>query len=108
MASRPKRNTALKDLIACEPTDASAHHNLGTLFLRVGRFDEAARSFRQSLRYRSNNVATYLNLASALKESGRLEEAIQAWEQVLRLSPGEPTARRELIRAGRAAVVVGC
>jgi cytochrome c-type biogenesis protein CcmH/NrfG len=62
---------------------------------------------RQSLRYRSNNVATYLNLASALKESGRPEEAIQASEQVPRLSPGEPTARRELIRAGRAAVVVG-
>jgi cytochrome c-type biogenesis protein CcmH/NrfG len=94
-------------VVACDPTDAWAHHNLGTVYLRTGPFNEAARSLRQSLRYRSNNVATYLNLASALKESGRLEEAMQAWEQVLRLSPGEPTARRELIRAGRAAVLVG-
>jgi hypothetical protein len=43
-----------------------------------------------------------------VKESGRTEEAIQSWELVLRLSLGDPTARRELIGAGRAAVLAGC
>jgi tetratricopeptide (TPR) repeat protein len=94
-------------LIAHDPGDARSHHNLGTLLLRAGRFDDAARACRQSLRFRSDSAATYMNLAAALKGSGRLEEAVGAWEQVLRLVPGDPTARRELILAGRAGMLVG-
>ena len=60
------------------------------------RFEEAERACRQSLRFRSNNLATYLHLGYALKESGRVAEAVSALEQVLRLSPGHPAALAEL------------
>jgi hypothetical protein len=40
------------------------------------------------------------------QESSRIEEAVQAWEQLLRLSHVEARARRELILARRAAVMV--
>ena len=98
---------AVLALIALDPADPRSHQNLGTLLLRAGRFDEAARAYRQSLRFRSDSAVTYMNLATALKESGRIEEAVGAWEQVLRLVPGDPTARRELILAGRAGMLVG-
>ena len=56
--------------------------------LRSRRHDEAAQSFRQSLRHRADTRATYLHLGFALKESGRIEEAVSAWQQVLRLCAG--------------------
>jgi GT2 family glycosyltransferase/tetratricopeptide (TPR) repeat protein/2-polyprenyl-3-methyl-5-hydroxy-6-metoxy-1,4-benzoquinol methylase len=94
---------ALRALILRNPQDASAHHNLGTLMLRLERYEEAALSFRQALRHRADAPATYLHLGYALKETGRLEEAIAAWQQVLRLSPNHPAASEELRHAaGRA------
>jgi GT2 family glycosyltransferase/tetratricopeptide (TPR) repeat protein len=89
---------AIRALIARHPGDPAAHHNLGTLQLRLKRYDEAVQSFRQSLRRRADAPATYLHLGYALKESGRLEEAVAAWQQVLRLSPGNPEATEELSR----------
>jgi protein O-GlcNAc transferase len=94
-------------LIEHAPEDASAYYNLGTLFLRSRRYDEAARAYRQSLRFRTNHPATYLNLGCALKDSGRIEEAVTAWEQALRLAPGDPMVRAELAQAGRMAVLLG-
>ena len=53
---------ALRSLIDRDASDAEAHHNLGTLFMRSGRHEEAIVAYRQSLRYRPNYAATYLNL----------------------------------------------
>jgi O-antigen biosynthesis protein len=89
---------ALRQLIARDSEDASAHHNLGTLLLRSCRVEEAEQAYRQSLRYRSNHPATYLQLGYALKQGGRIAEAAAAWEQVLRLAPGHPVASAELHR----------
>jgi tetratricopeptide (TPR) repeat protein len=92
---------ALRLMIDRDPTDAEAHHNLGTLFMRSRRHDEAVVAYRQSLRYRPNYPATYLNLGYALKDSGRIEEAASAWEQAARLNPTNPAPRQELLRLGR-------
>jgi Flp pilus assembly protein TadD len=56
----------LRALIDHAPDDASAYHNLGTLLMRSGRHEEAMQVYRQSLRYRPNYAATYLNLGYAL------------------------------------------
>ena len=97
----------LKDLIAREATDASAHHNLGTLYLRTRRFREAARAYQESIRHRPDSAATHLHLGYALKESGHLRDAVAAWEQVLRLAPGDPAATEELRKAQRHGTPVG-
>jgi protein O-GlcNAc transferase len=92
---------ALRTLIDRDASDAEAHHNLGTLFMRSGRHDEAVVCYRQSLRYRPNYAATYLNLGYALRDSGRVEEAAAAWEQAARLVPHDPAPRQELRLLGR-------
>ncbi len=84
---------ALKELIRRQPEDAAAHHNLGTVKMRMRRFQPAVEAFQKSLEYRPNSSPTYLHLGYALRECGRLEEAIQAWEQVLRLDPGNSEAK---------------
>jgi predicted Zn-dependent protease len=90
---------ALVDLVRRIPADAAAHHNLGTLRLRMKRPAEAIRSLRQSVRLRPDAPATFLPLGSALKESGALEAAVGAWERLLRPAPGDPSAAAELERA---------
>jgi tetratricopeptide (TPR) repeat protein len=69
--------------------------------MRSKRNDEAVIAYRQSLRYRPNYAATYLNLGYALKDSGRNEEAAAAWEHAARLVPHDPAPRHELERLGR-------
>jgi protein O-GlcNAc transferase len=98
---------ALRALIERAPDDGSAHHHLDTLLLRAQQYEEAVQEYHQSLRYRPNYAATYLNLGYALKDSGRIDEAARAWEQVMRLAPNDETAREELARLGRAVALVG-
>jgi tetratricopeptide (TPR) repeat protein len=81
---------------------ASSSAVMGTLFMRSGRHDEAVVAYRQSLRYRPNYPATYLNLGYALKDCGRLEAAAGAWELATRLAPQSPAPRQGLSRLGRA------
>jgi len=87
---------ALRSLITHDPGDASAYHNLGTLFLRAERYEEAAEYYRLALHHRPQYPATQLHLGYALKSQGRISEAESAWKEVLRLSPDDPAALGEL------------
>ena len=93
---------ALEVLIARDPEDASAFHNLGTLMMRGQRYDEAVTAYDRSVSLRPNHAATHLNLGYALRDSGRIDEAVSAWEQTLRLAPNDATATPGVI-AGRSA-----
>ena len=61
--------------------------------MKARRFDEAVDAYRQSLHYRPDYAATYLNLGYALRDSGRGPEAAVAWEQAARLAPNDRTAQ---------------
>jgi 2-polyprenyl-3-methyl-5-hydroxy-6-metoxy-1,4-benzoquinol methylase len=61
---------ALRDKLRRQPEDAAAHHNLGTLNLRLGRYPAAAECYRQSLRYRPHHPATCAQLGFALQQCG--------------------------------------
>jgi tetratricopeptide (TPR) repeat protein len=87
---------ALRELVQLEPKDASAHFNLGTVCLRLERFDDAIAAYRRSLEYRPNWVPTYLQLANALQQAGQVEEAVDTWQEVLRLDPRNGEAEEAL------------
>jgi tetratricopeptide (TPR) repeat protein len=91
---------ALEELIRRVPQDAAAHHNLGTINLRLGDYSAAIKCYRRSLELRPNAPGTYLQLAEALRGAGRMDEAIEAWEQTLRLAPGDPQTTKALREAG--------
>jgi tetratricopeptide (TPR) repeat protein len=61
---------ALETLTKREPRDPSAWHNLGTIHLRLDRFDSAADCFRRSLELRPHWPATEQQLAFALRQLG--------------------------------------
>lgn len=71
----------LKGLLEVVPQDAAAHHNLGTIYLHLGRYEDAACAFSESIRHRPNSSNTYIQLANALDACGRTNEAESARDE---------------------------
>src|SRR5262245_41149018 len=90
--------SAIRAILDRDPKNASAHHNLGMVLYKLARFEEAAKSYRDSLEHRPNSPTTYLHLVYAPRESGDVAGARNAWLRVLALLPGDATATRELVR----------
>ena len=89
----------MRKLVHRQPENAAAHHNLGTVLLRSGLFQEAAAVFRRSLCERPNSAITQLSLGYALSNAGERAEASAAFEQCVRLVPEDQLAveaRRQL------------
>jgi tetratricopeptide (TPR) repeat protein len=86
--------TALLRLIQRVPDDAAAHHNLGTVYVRVAHFRAAADSFRNSIRLRPESANTWLQLAHVHRKLCDHTAALEAAQQALRFAPNEPKVRR--------------
>ena len=68
--------------------DSSAHSNLGALFYQQGRFEEAVKTFRESVRLEPQEPANHRNLGDALAHFGRRAEARQEYREAARLIRG--------------------
>jgi tetratricopeptide (TPR) repeat protein/glycosyltransferase involved in cell wall biosynthesis len=86
----------LLDLLRHDPTDASAYHNLGTVYLQMRQYGGAVQAYRRSLRHRPDWAPTYRMLGHAWHYVGHEEEARAAWQETLRLSPGDAEATEVL------------
>jgi Tfp pilus assembly protein PilF len=64
-----------------------AHANLGTIFLRRGKWDKARACFEQSIRLRPDHFVGHNNLGTALAELGQLEAAISCLRTAVRVNP---------------------
>jgi tetratricopeptide (TPR) repeat protein len=83
------------------PAYVSAHSNLGSALASQGRMDAATIEFREAARLSPDNPAVRLNLALALLRGSRSSaEAASELREVLRLQPGNQTARQILARIG--------
>jgi GT2 family glycosyltransferase/tetratricopeptide (TPR) repeat protein len=94
--------SALQELSARDPRDASVLHNLGAVRQRLKKPAEAAVAFRESLKRRPNCAPTYLHLGNALRDCGSVGEAASAWREALRLDPQSHDARQALEQFGAA------
>ncbi len=73
-----------------DPTLPVGHLNLGLIYLRMGRFEEAAGELRQALTLLPPGEDTadiWSNLGQALFAAGRYTEAQEAFEEATRLQP---------------------
>lgn len=75
-----------------------AWHQAGYRALRDSRFREAARAFRESLRYRPNYGYAAMQLLRALRGAGRLEAAVR---ELSRFSPTLRHQRQVLLEEAR-------
>ncbi len=90
-----------KEALRLRPDYVAAHSNLGSALMAAGRPDEALGHFEEAVRLRPDMAALQLNLALALlKAPERAGEAAAHLKEVLRLQPGNETARRVLEQTG--------
>jgi len=82
----------LYEKIVHEAPDASrVRSNLGAVYARLGRYDEAIQQYREALAS-EDNPAIRQNLAIALQKAGRMPEAAVEAARVVRATPGNRNA----------------
>lgn len=87
-----------KKAVALYPTYAQAWLELGRLYARTGRPDDALQSFREALRHNEKNREALLCLARLLNDQSRHLEALRAAAQFEQLDSGDARNHLEIAR----------
>jgi putative 2-oxoglutarate-Fe(II)-dependent oxygenase superfamily protein/tetratricopeptide repeat protein len=78
--------------------------------MKLGRIEEAVKSYRRAAELKPDLVPAHNNLGTALHALGRFEQAAEAYRKVLRFAPDAPEAQRNLgialEKAGRRAEAI--
>ena len=82
--------------LACTTDNYVARHNLGTLFLKQGKLDDALAQFQESLRIMPDNAEALNNLANVLAMKGDARAAIAQYQKALEIQPLYPDAHYNL------------
>jgi Flp pilus assembly protein TadD len=86
----------LQKALAARPAYPEALNNLGILYLRTGRPEEAKKSFAESIRVAPEFEQSYLNLARVYAIEGNKAMARATLEGLLKVHPEQGQARKEL------------
>jgi tetratricopeptide (TPR) repeat protein len=76
--------------------DAALHNQLGAIYGRAGRLDDAQRQFEQAIALEPRLAEAHANLASVYGQRGEIERAIKELELALSYEPGNLLALRNL------------
>jgi Flp pilus assembly protein TadD len=78
------------------PAYAEALNNLGVLYLRTQRRDEAVAKFEECIRVAPGFDQSYLNLARVYSLEGAPEKALAVLMELLKQHPGHAQAQQAL------------
>jgi tetratricopeptide (TPR) repeat protein len=73
-----------------------AQNNLGTVLVRIGRYQEAIKNFRQVIQINPDYPDVYNQFGIALIHVGRPREAMEQYGRALQLKPNYPEAHNNL------------
>lgn len=74
-------------IISKDPEIVDAHLLQGMAASRKGDFDQAIRSFQETLRLRPDHQIAIFNLALAYRKSGQVDKSMEGFREVLRRDP---------------------
>ncbi len=86
----------LQALVAVEPTNAAAHHNLGMALSDLGRLDEAQLHLLRAVHLDADNVDALVALGVALYRAGDAQAARRRLEQAVERDSANGYAHRNL------------
>ncbi|MHB8836020.1 MAG: tetratricopeptide repeat protein [Candidatus Methylomirabilia bacterium] len=92
----PQQLDALQKVIAAKPELGYAHLKLGNTYNRLGKREEAIRSFLEAKKTLPSNPVLFNNLGWTYGQVGRTKEQIAALRQAISLRPRYATARFNL------------
>lgn len=73
--------------IALDGSIGIYHRNLGEMYRRLGKHNEAIAEGRQAVALAANDMDAHYNLALALNDNGDFAEAIEHYQQALAINP---------------------
>ena len=82
-----KRRQALARAVSVDPQSAEACSNLGLVFFKLKRYDDARRCQEKAIALRPNFPTALTNLGNALMRLKLTEQAIEAHDRAIRLKP---------------------
>lgn len=85
-----------QQILAQDPNPAVVHHQLGSVYFKLGEYPRAVESFKAALKLNPRADVSVLALARTYGEMGKLEDAIVGYERALALSPDDPATLNNL------------
>ena len=82
----------LSRAVTANPRDATAHGNLGCVFLELGRSEDALQSFDRAITLKPELAEAHNNRGNALRNLKRLAEALQSFERAIVCKPDSAEA----------------
>ncbi|MFC5758655.1 c-type cytochrome biogenesis protein CcmI [Rhizobium sp. GCM10022189] len=86
----------MEDHLAARPADGRGWEVIAPVYLKMGRFDDAAKAYRTALRLNGASVSRLEGLSEALMATSNgavTSEALDELKQILALEPDNPRAR---------------
>lgn len=86
-ANTEKAILAAKKVIELDPRSEMAIYNLGIMFFKLERFDEAIETFKQVLTIRPDYSYAYFQIGLSYNKLKKTKESIEAFKKFVELSP---------------------
>jgi len=85
-----------QEIVSMIPQNATAHYNLGGLFMRAGDTGRAIDCYQQAVELNPDYAPAWCNLGAALQRSGNHNEAISAFIKAIHIIPQYALAHANL------------
>ena len=98
-----KANEEYQKALSKNPLNPIANYNNGNANFRQNKFDEAIKSFDNTIDTKDKSLQqqAYYNKGVAYSKQQKLQESIDAWKEALRLNPNDKETRENLEKALR-------
>ena len=83
--------------IKTNPRDIMAHGNLGNVYVKQERYNEAIEAYQKVIEIDPKQVAAYNNLGNVYAKQERHDEAIEAYQKVIEIDPEQIAEYNNLI-----------
>lgn len=80
----------LEQTVMLQPDFLAAHYNLGIVYKRLGRFEEAREEFKRVLELDPRSINAQMQIGSVYEEQGFFEEAKDAYRRAWEMDHGNP------------------
>lgn len=80
--------------LSFDPEDTNTLFNLGTVYLKSNKPEEAAKAFENVLKIDTQDTEAYNLLGLAYRGCGKKNEAIQTWEKSLSIDPSQTLPKK--------------
>jgi len=91
--------TLLEQAVRLDPTNSSAHQDLGVTYAKQGQLPKAMACFRRALEVAPDSCGLYANLGLACYQAGQIEEAVSHLRKAIWLGASSADTYKNLARA---------